>query len=95
MLNKPLLKVQGYKFNKNQEQKIEKSGGSNDIYKSLMQLSMLNKKSLQSMVYELTVDTNYGPQKKFVQIKYQEFKFDGDLKRMIQIIDLSAEILYD
>lgn len=85
----------GYKFHKNQEHKIERNHAVNDQLRSLMQLSQISKKALQSRVYELTVDTPDGPKNKFVQIKYQEFKFEGDVKRMIQIIDLSAEILYD
>lgn len=44
LLNRPLLKVQGYKFNRHHEHKLERKSTIGDNYKSLMQLSSQNKR---------------------------------------------------
>ena len=68
MLNHPVFKPHGIKYKQKHEKKIQRNSIANSDLKSLMQLSQINKKVLQSNVYELVSDFQEEP--KFVQIKY-------------------------
>lgn len=57
----------------------------------------MNKHELQNKVFYLIKDTcsDPDPQKHYVQIKVTKFKFQDKVKDIIQIIDISASIMYD